>query len=618
MTKSNEKIAIVGGGIGGLFCAYILCKEGKSVVLFEATKRVGGRIRTLRLNKNNEPLNAEPPNQWTSKNLEFYAEFGPMRIEPDKQLLVKALLDHLEINAESTGNKAYLKDFPAYASPESAHDPQYELRPDEIGKAPLELLRMALLRVIVHLDVEGPNSHFSDERDKLVNQISVAAATQESVDLIFVEWMKTLNEQHYWDIQVHGKVELRTKNGVLKVPLYSMGFWNLLSDYLSYDAILKLRDLGTFYHLLTENPNAAEWVVWWLLGFATTERLQGICGGMECIIDELQKKLQNFAGNKLTQHLGCLVAEVRSHETKPQLLDLYSDVGEILGEAFDRVILALPKCSLEKIAYKNRRPFEAEPHMFALLDSAFAFPMVKLFVVVKNRWWQEENRANWYATRLPTREIHYWKGLTEDSKQGLIMLYTDRPASAFWANYVPPGNQDDVRRAEKGSFLNEELRHRLTKKIVQYINESNVPNITPEDVVWYGIRDWAREPYGGANHAWRPERKYWVVIRRLADIRAKSRSLPSIHVCGEAYSDYHGFMEGSLRSAVYSLHRILDKVKNHERYVSGLSWLEKAGIRVEGKYLDRLNAWVTNLDNIDVEKEKFLYEAIEDTLKKPQ
>jgi hypothetical protein len=103
------------------------------------------------------------------------------------------------------------------------------------------------------------------------------------------------------------------------------------------------------------------------------------------------------------------------------------------------------------------------------------------------------------------------------------------------------------------------------------------------------------EPYGGANHAWRPERKYWVVMRRLADIRAAGKDMPSIHVCGEAYSDYHGFMEGSLRSAVYALHRILDEESNGN-YAIGLSWLEGAKIDVESKYLGELNAWVAQLD----------------------
>jgi hypothetical protein len=47
-----------------------------------------------------------------------------------------------------------------------------------------------------------------------------------------------------------------------------------------------------------------------------------------------------------------------------------------------------------------------EKKLPGLLDSAFGFPMVKLFVVVKNRWWEEANRANRYATRVPTRELH--------------------------------------------------------------------------------------------------------------------------------------------------------------------------------------------------------------------
>src|SRR6516225_5980259 len=88
----NESVAIVGGGITGLFCAYILSHNGKSVRLFEASNRLGGRIRTIRLNSDS----AEPDaNNWDPDKLEFCAEFGPMRLELDKQLLVKALLDHL-------------------------------------------------------------------------------------------------------------------------------------------------------------------------------------------------------------------------------------------------------------------------------------------------------------------------------------------------------------------------------------------------------------------------------------------------------------------------------------------------------------------------------------------
>src|SRR5262249_22871401 len=160
----------------------------------------------------------------------------------------------------------------------------------------------------------------------------------------------------------------------------------------------------------------------------------------------------------------------------------------------NRVILAIPKHALEKVASQNRSAFASEPAIMDLLDSAFGFPMVKMFVVVRQRWWEEENRANRHATRVPTRELHYWKGMTEESRQCLIMVYTDRPASSFWANYVPPGEQSDVDRSGDQD-LPKSMLERLKAKVVQYINENGVPDITSDDIVWYGIRDWGRSPY---------------------------------------------------------------------------------------------------------------------------
>jgi hypothetical protein len=258
------------------------------------------------------------------------------------------------------------------------------------------------------------------------------------------------------------------------------------------------------------------------------------------------------------------------------------------------VILALTKSAVQRILHPSGPAFAAEPEIHGLLDSAFGFPMVKMFVVVKNRWWEEANRANLYATRVPTRELHYWKGHTLDSKQGMIMLYTDRPASSFWSNYVAPGEQTDFAGMPPGHALAPPLRDRLIKKVVRYLRDNGVPDITAEDVVWYGIRDWGREPFGGGNHAWRPERRYWVVMRRLAEIADHPGRTPSLHVCGEAYSDYHGFMEGSLRSGAYVLHRILHRDGTNPI----LGWLADAGLMVRPDYLASLRNWATSLDGI--------------------
>jgi monoamine oxidase len=606
MAETKEKIAIVGGGIAGLFCALILRQRNMSVSLFETADRLGGRIRTIRLNKHNEEMDKTT---WKADDLEFYVEFGPMRVELDKQLLLNALLRHLGIKAIPTREEgldaAHLVEFPSYSSPASSHDPKYDLRPEEIGKTPLELLRLALMRVLVHLDV-SQGSSFASKKEALIKRITLAAATQESVDRIFTEWMqKELQQEDYWEIQTQGRIA--------DVPLCAMGFWNLLSDFLSHDAILKLRDLGTFYHLLPENPNAAEWLVWWLLGFGTHERLHGIFGGMECIVDKLENELK---GKNAGLFPNCWVKKIEyaGNKLKLEFDETKRPRSDIEQQEYDRVILALPRGALQDIERRSTEVFKGETGIEGLLDSAFGFPMVKTFVVVKNRWWEEENLANQFATRVPTRELHYWKGHTKDSKQGLIMAYTDRPASSFWANYVPSGPQIDAHRTNE-KMLSENFRNRLTKKVAQYLSENNLPDIKPEDLVWYGIRDWGREPYSGANHAWRPERKYWVVIRRLAEIALPDSGTdhPTLHICGEAYSDYHGFMEGSLRSAAYVLHRILDKKAGGK--FDRLPWLleedgsdlDKEGLRVQRAYLRALRKWAESLDSLEA-TESYLVE----------
>jgi cation diffusion facilitator CzcD-associated flavoprotein CzcO len=65
---TSQKIAVVGGGIAGLFCAYALLRRRlqltppiEAITLFEKAKRVGGRIRTIRLDAQTNPLGREEP-----------------------------------------------------------------------------------------------------------------------------------------------------------------------------------------------------------------------------------------------------------------------------------------------------------------------------------------------------------------------------------------------------------------------------------------------------------------------------------------------------------------------------------------------------------------------------
>lgn len=654
----KKKVAIVGGGIAGLYCAWVLSRRDKEVHLFESSDRLGGRIRSVRLGKENQELGSglpdDPREPWTEENLNFYVEFGPMRLELDKQLLLRSLLDELGIvepkpgieprpaNGKRRPSRPYLVDFPAYSSPASSHDPHYDLKPDEKGKTPLQLMKLAFLRTLIRLRVpdlhEGRANLFPLAQRELVQKIQLAAAVAEPTEKVFMSWLKELKPQVLWEIQTLAWLpdeEAAPRTNAAEdpkgVPLYMLGFWNLLSDYLSHDALNKLKDLGTFYHLLPENPNAAEWLVWWLIGLSADDRMQGIHGGMECIVDQIQLQLAGVDIQKSCRVTGLVKTESGRIQLKFDKKNLPRET-RLLNQEYDHVILALPRRALQAVQ-RESEVFGGETEIQNLLESSFGFPLVKSFVVLKQRWWEEDRvMTNRFATRMPTRELHYWKGHLKESRHGLIMAYTDRPASSFWANYLQSGPQTDAYRGSgqdaarvlapparpvEALPLTGSMEGLFLKKMAQYVGENNQP-IKVSDILWYGIRDWGRAPFSGAAHLWRPERKYWVVMRRLAQtdvLDDHGHAMGSVHVCGEAYSDYHGFIEGPLRSAAYVLHRILEKPGAREKEPGKdpcLAWLTDSEVQAPGalmtvgtEYLESLKSWARNLDSID-KNEPFL------------
>jgi len=93
---------------------------------------------------------------------------------------------------------------------------------------------------------------------------------------------------------------------------------------------------------------------------------------------------------------------------------------------------------------------------------------------------------------------------------------------------------------------------RLLRTFLSYVRENHAESVSDDRVLAAGLRDWGLKPFVGACHAWRSGTDPTLVINYLKGFSM----LPSVpkancrlHVCGEAYSDYQGFIEGALRSA---------------------------------------------------------------------
>jgi monoamine oxidase len=304
--------------------------------------------------------------------------------------------------------------------------------------------------------------------------------------------------------------------------LWEHGLWNLLSEVLSPGAIQYILNDGSFFHLVHENPGAA-WMLTWVQMLQMSPYLRGVRGGMQQITDRMLARVRDRGGAVHLNHALQALAP-----NGPQKVTLAFEAGTCTA---DQVILALPPCPLRAV---RGLPGDIR----GLLDSVLLIPLLKCFFVVRDPWWRG-NKPNRGVGGFPTRELHYYR--QED--RGNIMVYADRPCLNFWSRHV------HNRCHGRAELDNDPELPRVFAKRMQ---------IDPQMILAYGIRDWGREPYGAAGHLWRPGVEPWKISERLESFSLTGRAAGNVHICGEAFSDFQGFMEGALRSAQNALGRILD------------------------------------------------------------
>lgn len=120
MITPEYDLAVVGGGVAGLYCGMHAAPDWR-VALFEGSHRLGGKLETVSM-------------------LGFDAEYGAMRFDPILQSRMGELINELGIETLP---------FPEYSSPpDQQHNLNYRLDADEQGLTTLELFKLAIQRVL--------------------------------------------------------------------------------------------------------------------------------------------------------------------------------------------------------------------------------------------------------------------------------------------------------------------------------------------------------------------------------------------------------------------------------------------------------------------------------------
>ena len=534
MSTGNDilDVAIVGGGVSGLYCGWRIVNAwpGKRVKLFEMSGRVGGRL-----------LSVTPPKLPNTR-----CELGGMRYTTT-QPLIRSLVE----------NKFQ---FETYPFPVSRPENLAYLRGCRMQRAELEDPRNIPYKLTPQeRSAENFKNLFVYTLNKVIPGLKDKKTTEERRELL-----KTAS--------VDG------------VSVADLGFWNLIVQGLSNEGYrFTLESSG--YDTIGLNWNAVDTILLNLDDLSPGIAYKSLVGGYELVPAKLCEEFEHAGGKVLlNQRLASFDSAALPGGEKGVRLKFEPQAGsdkplEIMAR---HLILAMPRRSLELLEQSG--PIFAPPseelrkNIQKWIRSVTPIPLFKMFLAFETEWWKTLGITQGQSvTDLPIRQCYYWpkQGADLKSEPGVMLAtYNDTLNINFWEGYreSQPGKwvTDFLESEHRGPsfFLHAESAkqpkwpgHRQLKSrslgnwndypcpkplIAEMVRElSLLHDFAVPQPYAAAFKDWSDDPFGGGVNFWNIHERSWEVIPHM--IRP-NQEVP-VYICGEAYSDTQGWVEGALRTA---------------------------------------------------------------------
>jgi monoamine oxidase len=539
-------VAIVGGGVSGLYAAWRLLtvareqKKTQKITIYEMGERVGGRLLTWL------PAGA---------NGGLRAELGGMRFLEQQEVvwnLLPALgfteaKDFVPFWVEGENLRLMLRGVSTSQANAAEAEKRYLLATDEKGKGVVGLLEKVIEAVL------GTPENIAVLKKHLGGR------------------QPTTRKQ--WD---EVKPYLTWKG----LPLWNVGFWNLLSELLTSEAYQFISDAFGYYSLAT-NWNAAEAIQTLQLDFSGNAVYKTLREGMSAIPEALAREVVALGGKiVLNTRLVSFEAPVGGPATAT-----LKGAGEPFTVQARALLLGLPRRSLQLLAPSRSFDLAGDQGLTQLFNSALPTPAFKLFLFFDERWWEKLGITKGRSIcDLPLRQTYYFAPEPSQvggavPKWGLLMAsYDDERAVDYWQGLVPPEDQWPQGRAELRQALIELTRrvgvagaeeavvpeppphlHMATDLMVAHAREQlallhDVPvSAIPKKAVG-AFADWSFDPFGGGWNFWQPQVNVKEAMERVKQPLGGGH--PAF-VIGEAYSGVQGWVEGALTATEVVLQKHL-------------------------------------------------------------
>ena len=373
-------------------------------------------------------------------------------------------------------------------------------------------------------------------------------------------------------------------------PLYKQGFWNVLYRVISGEAYQFGMDAGGYNSTLS-NWNAADAIPWFLTDFGIVPQYKGFKNGFQQIPLTLAELFIKLGGEIR------LNAKLDSFEAANGKIML-----TVNGEQLEAgtLILAMPRRSLELLT-PTCPELQKIQHLTTTVTPR---PLFKLFTTYANPWWMAAGytdpvtgnfvpvEAGRSVTDLPVRQTYYWpKNNGKPAVKGEAMLlasYDDGTNIGFWDGLRPQRKQawrEGLPHAKiEKPFLGEVPKGQADLDWYEYTApEPMVAEVARQLQLMHGLshtpvvknaafRDWGEDPFGGGWNSWNIGVKSWEVKKQII----KPIGNVPLYICGEAYSDAQGWVEGALQTADMMLQKLVpDARERAEGELQGAGMVEQ-------------------------------------------
>ena len=581
-TNNNEyDVAIVGGGISGLYCALKLLEKSESVeeldikkmIILEKSDRWGGRLDTDII-----PLKGTDGETGVVKEEEGAMRFTyPDKKDPESKSnmpLLAALIKDLQMEDHV---------FPFFMTPQDLSGGQVDPVPNcntryiygRFFTAWYALQNPSVLRDMFSLEgdeqFKSADKIVKDIYRKLLdhNKAKLLVQFPKIGEVIWKQMDTNLLQEYlnpdYWDFF---RNEFTWKVGMQETSLnqfsmttmnYSEGCLNMMVEMEGY---LGEGNAGCFIQLLISFD-----LIW--------NKIYQLKNGWSSLVEKIVEKVYKKDGVVMNKSCGVsMISEETAYfklTLKPPRVTKTEnkDMRTILAK---HVVMAVPPKSVEDITFTFNDSTNWEKIESNICQSIDGVHLTKINLYFKNDWWNQTKNTLMYGpniTSLPCESIYPFYGeckaagckgcdkCNDHPCPAALTIYCRINSAEFWSSLQRLGHPFQSTLQTKRCELLPASESVVSEAIKQFSKVFNIRHIPQPVLTSYKSWDGRYESkengrnyfksdqyHGYATHRW----GLGVDDREIMKEATQPIKGKNLYFCNEAWSGYQGWVEGSLQS----------------------------------------------------------------------